>query len=203
MPNSSLLDAQLKYESLESLDIDSSISNLDSALAIYSNSQKTSSDRVALESAFTPIAEYYSKLVDINTNLQAYINSAAKTLADSDPKLLSEERYSNRIHPEESVEAREPTMGLIPELRVTTLPYIIGISVFMASLSIFLIFQSFGFNGQINIPPSLNEMVIWLTSPADVPFYMNPMVLGGILIMVFVVAIILHLRQQIQIGTKE
>jgi len=198
MPNSSLLDAQLKYESLELLDIDSSISNLDAALARCSNSQKTDSDRIALQGSFTPIAEYYSKLLDINSNLQKYINSAAKTLADSDSKLLSEERYSNRIHPEESVAPREATMGLIPELRATTLPYIIGISVFMASLSIFLIFQSFGFNGQINIPPSVNELISQITAPADTPLYMNPMVIGGIVLMTMVICVTLYFKSNKQ-----
>lgn len=144
--------------------------------------QKSSGGSVAaVETAFAPIAEYYSKLVNINESLRNHINKTAKNIGDSDPRLLNEERYSNRVHPEESVMAREATYGLIPELRQSSLPYLISASIFMASLSIFLIFQMNGFSGQINIPPSISA---WFASPAPDarPFYQNPMVLGGITI---------------------
>ena len=134
-----------------------------------------------LETAFAPIADYYAKLVSINESLRKYISKSAKDLADSDPRLLNEERYSNRVYPEEAMMARETTRGLIPELRQSSLPYLISISVFMATLSIFLIFQMNGFSGQINIPPGV---AAWFASPAPdaTPFYQNPMILGGIAI---------------------
>jgi hypothetical protein len=143
--------------------------------------QSTGGNQATLESAFAPIAEYYSKLVNINETLRKYIGKTAKDLADSDPRLINEERYSNRVHPEESSMPREASHGLIPELRQSSLPYLISISVFMATLSIFLIFQINGFSGQINIPPSVSA---WFASPAPdaTPFYQNPMVLGGITI---------------------
>ena len=77
--------------------------------------------------------------------------------------------------------AREATNGFFPELRQASMPYLISVSVFMASLSIFLIFQMNGFSGQINIPPSVSA---WFASPAPDarPFYQNPMILGGITI---------------------
>jgi hypothetical protein len=135
----------------------------------------------AVETAFAPIAEYYSKLANINETLRKYIGKTAKDLADSDPRLINEERYSNRVNPEEAVMPREVTNGLIPELRQSSLPYMISISVFMATLSIFLIFQMNGFSGQINIPPGV---AAWFASPAPDarPFYENPMILGGIAI---------------------
>lgn len=247
MPDSSFLDAQLTYESLGSLDLDTAIASLDTALSNYTVNKYTESlgkDYVGfdiscrhnipaaqlkrecdndpnckaynvvpswnggclknatgplvtsaavnfyskdarsaneVESAFAPIAEYYSKLVSINETLRKYISKTAKDLADSDPRLINEERYSNRVHPEEAVMPREASNGLIPELRQTSLPYLISISVFMATLSIFLIFQMNGFSGQINVPPSV---AAWFASPAPdaTPFYQNPMVLGGITI---------------------
>ena len=149
----------------------------------YEKRQKVSQNSSQLETAFAPIADYYAKLVNINQSLRKYIGKAAKDLEDSDPRLINEERYSNRVNPEEAVMPREATYGLIPELRQTSLPYLISISVFMATLSIFLIFQMNGFSGQINVPPSV---AAWFASPAPdaTPFYQNPMVLGGITIIV-------------------
>jgi hypothetical protein len=184
---SSFLEAQIMYESLGSLDLDSSIATLDTALSNYSKDQ-SQANQLAVESAFAPIAQYYSKLISINEILRNYVNSTAKNMADSDPRLINEERYSNRVHPEESVMPREVSRGLIPELRVTHLPYIISVSVFMATLSIFLIFQMNGFSGQINLPPSI---ATWIASPAStVPFYKNPMVLGGIVILLLTALVI-------------
>jgi hypothetical protein len=181
MPNSSFLEAQLAYESLGSIDLTSLITSLDNALSKYANNTGT---KEQVESAFAPIAEYYSKVSDINKSLQSYINSAAKNIADSDPRLINEERYTNRAHPEYSIAAREASWGFFPELRVSSIPYLIAVSVFMASLSIFLIFQMFGFSGQVNIPSSL------LALPASsVPFYQNPMVIGGFIVLLIIACI--------------
>jgi|Laugrespbdmm15sn_2_1035079.scaffolds.fasta_scaffold06133_4 hypothetical protein len=247
MPDSSLLDAQLTYESLGSLNLDAAIASLDTALSNYNSSgyietigkdfggsdiscrenissaqlrkecdenpscksynlitswnggclknktgplvpnnlivyyEKTSRNSSEVESAFAPIADYYSKLVSINDSLRKYINKTAQNIGDSDPRLINEERYSNRVYPEESVMPREASYGFFPELRQSSLPYLISFSVFMATLSIFLIFQINGFSGQINVPPSISA---WFASPAAsaVPFYQDPMVLGGIAI---------------------
>jgi hypothetical protein len=247
MPDSTFLDAQLTYESLGSLDLDTAIAGLDVALSNYNTSsytetrgkdypgsdiscrqnispeqlkrdcdsnpncksynvvapwnggclknasgplvpngivnyyEKKAPSSNEVETAFAPIADYYAKLVNINQSLRKYIGKAAKDLADSDPRLINEERYSNRVHPEEATMPREASYGLIPELKQTSLPYLISISVFMATLSIFLIFQMNGFSGQINIPPTVAAL---FASPAPdaMPFYQNPMILGGITI---------------------
>ena len=238
MPDSTFLDAQLTYESLGSLDLDTTIANLDSALSNYSTQrwqvvgsegqpatvapntnlrygnttnwiyktasgsftinnaffgsdpapgqqktceQSTSGSLATVETAFAPIAEYYSKLVFVNETLRTYINKTATNIGDSDPRLINEERYSNRVYPEEAVMPREASYGFFPELRQSSLPYLISVSVFMATLSIFLIFQINGFTGQINIPPTVSA---WFASPAAgaVPFYQNPMILSGIAI---------------------
>ena len=195
MPDLSFLETQLTYESLGALDLDNAILNLDAAISTYSSAQ-TSANANAIETAFSPIAEYYTKLTSVNQALRTYISKTAKNIGDSDPRLINEERYSNRVHPEESVMPREATHGLIPELRQSSLPYLIAASVFMASLSIFLIFQINGFSGQMNIPPSISA---WFASPAPDtrPFYQNPMILGGLLILVasaLVIFIILYFQ---------
>jgi hypothetical protein len=217
LPRSSFLEAQLKYESLGTIDIDKAVKNLDNALKNYNqvtcvSTPPLSSDslpgfnkinlqssgtcnpttpdlptkKLAVEAAFAPIADYYSKLINLNTTLQTYIDNAANNIVNFDSTLASEERYENRIHPENTMMARE---SMMPELRITTIPYLIAISVFMASLSIFLIFQLFGFSGQLNLPSSLISL---FSSPASgsVPFYENPMIIGGVGIILVVTTII-------------
>lgn len=186
MPDSSFLDAQLTYESLGSLDLDSAIATLDAALLAYSTSQ-TNENEKAVETTFAPLAEYYSKLANVNEILRNYINKTATNIGESDPRLLNEERYSNRVHPEEAVMPREATHSLIPELRQSSLPYLISVSVFMATLSIFLIFQMNGFSGQLNLPPSVTGFYTYITSPA---FFTNPMIIGGISIIVLTALIL-------------
>lgn len=209
LPRSSFLEAQLTYESLGTIDIDKAVKNLDNALKNYNEiscvsqvSPKTNLSpdlmtcnpttpdlprkKLTVEVAFAPIADYYSKLTNLNTTLQEYIDTAANNIVNFDSTLASEERYENRIHPENTMMARE---SMMPELRITTIPYLIAISVFMASLSIFLIFQLFGFSGQLNLPSSLISL---FSSPASgsIPFYENPMIIGGVGIILVVMTII-------------
>jgi len=191
MPNVSFLEAQTTYESLGSFDIDTHLENLDAAISQYDTARTEANERIA-EAAFAPIAEYYSKLVGINETLQEFINVSAKSMAESSPRLPSEERYNNRVYPEESVETREATNGVFPELRQRSLPYLISVSVFMAFLSIFLIFQMNGFSGQLNIPPIT---LITDNSPGDsMPFYKSPMVLAGVGLITLTSAVILYYR---------
>ena len=186
MPNPNFLNIQTNYENIGAFNLSANIILLQAALSASSPSTST------IENAFSPIANYYNNLTIINTDLQTYISTSSNNIANLS---ASEERYSNRIHPEEAVLARETSRGLLPELRVRSLPYLLAISVFMASLTIFLIFQMFGFSGQVNLPPSITA---WLSSPASpIPFYMNPMVLGGfsiILVVALVIFIVLYLN---------
>jgi hypothetical protein len=131
---------------------------------------KTAHDSGIVKTAFEPIADYYSKLVALNTSLQKYISKSAKHIADAEPRLLSEERYENRVHPEDFVMGRESTGNFFKhDLKTSMLPYLIATSVFMASISIFLIFQMNGFGGQINLPPYLSQYVQYLIAPAHAP----------------------------------
>jgi len=179
LPPPNFLQIQTDYENIGAFDLSSAIIPLQAALSA------ATPDTNAIQTAFSPIAQYYNNLTSLNTRLQNYISQTSNKIADLS---ASEERYSNRIHPEEAVFARESSRGLLPELRVRSLPYLLAISVFMASLTILLIFQMFGFSGQVNLPPSISA---WLSSPASsIPFYMNPMILGGISIILFVALII-------------
>jgi hypothetical protein len=131
---------------------------------------KTQHDSGEIKSVFEPVADYYSKLVALNTSLHKYISKSAKHIADAEPRLLSEERYSNRTHPEDSVMGREATGNFFKyDLKTSMLPYLIASSVFMASISIFLIFQMNGFSGQINLPPYLSQYIQYLIAPAHAP----------------------------------
>lgn len=190
----SFLDAQARYEALPILDISEKIGILNTKLNDYSTENaragRTTDSllpfKTAVEDALRPFSNYYNELGLINEFLQTYVNEHTKSIAEDSSS--SEERYQNRVHPEEAVLARESTYGLMPELRVRSLPYLLAISVFMASLSIFLIFQTFGFSGQVNLPSSITG---WFSSPASpLPFYSNPLFLGGVVILLLVTVII-------------
>ena len=227
MPDSSFLDAQLTYESLGSLDVDTAITRLDTALSKYSTLSwktlgnegssatvpadssvrygtndkwvyktlsgsfvitnttfgsdpapgvgkmaqlKSGGSKTEVETAFVPIAEYYTKLVRVNEALRKYLDKAVNNIAESEPRLTDEERYTNRVHPEQSTLPRETFFGLFPELKITTLPYLLSVSVFMAFLSIFLIFQMNGFAGQLHYPPIFDTYIANIMSPAQPTF---------------------------------
>jgi hypothetical protein len=179
MPISSFPEALQLYDQLEIINTSSQITSLKNTL---SNSGNSEADK---KRALDPINDTYLKYLQLNEFLKSYINDNTKIIEDVS---ASEERYSNKIHPEESVAARESTMGLLPELRMRSIPYLLAISVFISCFTIFLIFQMFGFSGQINLPLSIIE---WLNSPGSpYPFYQNPMVLGGVIIILLVAVVV-------------
>jgi hypothetical protein len=166
MPDSSFLEAQQSYEALDTIDLDAAIANLDTSLSSYSTEQGNEARKIAVETAFVPIADYYAKLIRVNEMLQKHINKTAKLIAESETMLTSEERYVNRVYPEESVVSREVMGGFFPQLRPSSLPYIISISVFMASFTIFLILQMNEIKADMTFPFSLPDLVNTLESPA-------------------------------------
>ena len=177
-------EAKAAYDMLETFDIDRSVATLDQALSNYSQSP-TADTLSSLQSAFSPIGTYYSQLADINSNLQNFLDEASQDLVKLN---TSEERYSERIHPEESTKSREIIFGMYPNLRTESIPYILAISVFMASLTIFMIFQMVGVSGQVNLPPALVSW--WVTPSVGPPLYRNPMVLGGLVLLLSVAIIV-------------
>lgn len=186
-------NALTSYESLPSLavSIDTQIRQLDNSINTYHNSP-TDSNKTAVQNAFQPIAAYYNKLNEINTNLASYINKVSQNIADSQDTLVNEERYIERVHPEESVGAREAMHGMFSKFRTTSIPYILTAGVFMSLLSIFIVFQLFGLTGEVNLPPAFAQ---YLSTPAEtisLPFYKRPIVLGG-LVIVLVSALIMFI----------
>jgi hypothetical protein len=182
-----LQNATTEYNSLAPFDIDANINALDNALIAYS-SNPSSSTRAAVTTAFTPIATYYSSLSEINTKLQKYLSQASVSVSESQNSILNEERYDERKYPEEYVKSREIMHGIFPKLRTTSIPYLLSASIFMALLSIFLIFQLLGVTGQFNLPASLTQ---WSTPAIGaIPFYKNPMILSGVIILLSLAVVI-------------
>jgi hypothetical protein len=190
------LDANTRYDAVKVINMNTLVSELRDSLILlkerqtrsgFQQSQITEAQN-AVNTKFNAVANYFNEMSLINDFLKGYINKQSNNLAENSSSSVSAERYKNRIHPEEAVLARESTYGLMPELRVRSLPYLLAISVFMASLTIFLIFQTFGFSGQVNLPSSITG---WLSSPASpLPFYSNPLFLGGVVILLLVTVII-------------
>jgi hypothetical protein len=144
-----------------------------------------------IAAAFRPIGEYYANLTSIKERLNAFLEKASDDVADSEMNLAGEERYENRAHPENSVSPKEIAYGLFTELRTSTIPILLALGVFMASISILMIFQMIGFTGQINVPPALIQLQARLMAPSTIPLYENPMVLSGISIVLGVAVVIL------------
>ena len=180
MPISSFPEALQLYDQLEIRNTSAQITELKTKL----NSSQPATE-ASKKSALVPINDTFLKYLELNEYLKTYINEKTKIVEEVS---ASEERYLNKMYPEESVAARETTMGLLPELRMRSIPYLLAISVFMSCFTIFLIFQIFGLSGQINLPLSITE---WLNSPgSSYPFYENPMVLGGVVIILLVAVVV-------------
>jgi hypothetical protein len=168
--------------------INTDITALDRAIYQFSSDSSNSTKYQAVQTAFLPISTYYAKLSQVTTNLQTYLNKASTNVAELQGRLLSEERYGDRVHPAESTEARETLYGIFPNLRLTMIPYVLTAGVFMAILSIFLIFQMIGVSGQLNLPPAFT---LWLSTPSTAPpLYKEPMVLAGTVVVLVVSTII-------------
>ena len=139
-----------------------------------------------LTSTFQPIGDYYTKLLSVKNRLNTFLEKASDRVVESKDPILNEERYNNRANPEEAVKPRELVFGLFSELKPTSVPYLLASGVFMACISLLMIFQMFGFTGQINLPPALSELPGKLSAAAassPVPFYENPMILSGLVIL--------------------
>lgn len=147
---------------------------------VASGSGSTSAAMEDLSGAFLPISQYYANLVSIKKRLTKFLENASTEVNHSQDGLINEERYHNRAAPQDAVKPRELVFGLFSELRPSSLPIIIAAGVFMASLAILMIFQMYGFTGQINLPPALVSRYTALTSATlEDTVYRNPMVLGG------------------------
>ena len=168
------LEAKTNYDLLGLTDLDAQFATL----------MSTSSSESQRNSAIDSIKNYTNKIQLINTQLQTYLSEASQTLSSSSES-TSEIRYTERQYPEETIEAREISNTIFPKMNVNSIPLVLSAGIFMAVLSIFMIFQTFGVTGQLNIPPA------WM-SPAigAIPFYKDPMILGGFTIVLVISTIV-------------
>lgn len=146
-----------------------------------------------ISGAFQPIGQYYSNLLDIKKRLNKFLEDASDEIGESQSYLANEERYDNRAHPENSVTSKEIAYGLFSEVRPSTIPILMALGTFMASVSILMIFQMVGFTSQINVPPAVIAFQTWLATPGQVPAYQNPMILGGVITVLSVAVVLLGL----------
>jgi hypothetical protein len=170
------------------------INTLDIKVKNYQNlpATATEADRklkaTDLSGAFQPITQHYSNLISIKKRLNDFLECSADQIHEADPISINKERYSNRASPQDTVMPRELVFGFFSQLRPSSVPIVIAAGVFMSCLALLIIFQMFGFTGEIHSPPALANMQGWL---GTVPLYQNPMVLSGISIVLGVAVIIL------------
>jgi hypothetical protein len=152
----------------------------------------TTASATELSNAFQPISQYYSNLVSIRERLNVFLECSTNHLKDnSSGPSLNEERYSNRANPQDTVMPRELVFGLFSQLRPSSVPIVMAAGVFMSCLALLIIFQMFGFTGEIHAPPALIQAYGSIGAAAATPLYQNPMALSGISIVLGVGVIIL------------
>ena len=171
---------------------------LDTKVSSYENpvgnssTATTTASATELSNAFQPISQYYSNLVSIRERLNVFLECSTNHLQDnSSGPSLNEERYSNRANPQDTVMPRELVFGLFSQLRPSSVPIVMAAGVFMSCLALLIIFQMFGFTGEIHAPPALIQAYGSIGAAAATPLYQNPMALSGISIVLGVGVIIL------------
>ena len=166
------------------------INTLDTNIKNYETTT-TSDLSGVVSSAFQPISQYYANLVSIKERLNDFLECSANQLDESTPSSINEERYSERANPQDTVMPRELVFGLFSQLRPSSVPIVMAAGVFMSCLTLLIIFQMFGFTGEIHMPPALIQAQAALMAPGTVPLYQNPMVLSGLSIVLGAAVIIL------------
>ena len=171
----------------------SNVSNVPPGTYVYNPPTAPPVSNADVSGAFQPIGQYYSNLLDIKKRLNKFLEDASDEIGESQSYLANEERYDNRGHPEKSVTSKEIAYGLFSEVRPSTVPILMALGTFMASVSILMIFQMVGFTSQINVPPAIIAFQTWLATPGQVPAYQNPMILGGVITVLSVAVVLLGL----------
>ena len=168
-----------------------SAENVAAGAYVYNPPTVTPVSPADVSGAFQPIGQYYSNLLDIKQRLNKFLEDASDEIGESQGYLANEERYDNRGHPEQAVTSKEVAYGLFSEVRPSTIPILMALGTFMASVSILMIFQMAGFTSQINVPPAVIAFQTWLATPGLVPAYQNPMILSGVIIVLGVAVVLL------------
>jgi hypothetical protein len=166
--------AKNALDMLQTIDLDVAFSQLDTALTAYMQTP-TDANANTVNTFYMPIRDYYASLSQITGDFENILKDAGQSVQDGDLVLESEERYKQRAKPDEQTKARELMFGLFPTMKPATVPILLGVASFLALMSIFLIFMMFGV--QIGLPPAVSGLFVG--TPGDLPFYKNPMVLGG------------------------
>jgi hypothetical protein len=199
-------DYDTKCSTMTDTLLDQKITDLDTKVQLYQSSAVTpvtpatattpaSTPRTVaqknLTDAFEPISQYYSNLISIKKRLNDFLECSSKKLQDANPYSINKERYSERANPKEAVMPRELVFGLFSQLRPSSVPIVMAAGVFMSCLTLLIIFQMFGFTGEIHAPPAVMQGYSWLSTPGATPLYQNPMVLSGLSIVLGAAVIIL------------
>ena len=153
----------------------------------------TAASAAELSAAFQPISQYYANLASIKKRLNDFLECSSADIEDIKSASANEERYTNRTNPQDTVMPRELVFGFFSQLRPSTIPIVMAAGVFMSCLTLLIIFQMFGFTGEIHSPPALMQAYTLITTPGTTPIYQNPMVLSGISIVLGAAVIILGL----------
>lgn len=169
--------------------LNTAIDQLDTSIRVYNEAAAGSAKnaaKTALENTFkNGIGKYHADLINTKERLNTFLDKASDKVVESQDVLLNEERYNNRANPQEAVKPRELVFGLFSELKPSSVPYLLSAGVFMACISLLMIFQMFGFTGQINVPPAISDLPGKFAASAQTsgPFYQNPMILSGLVIL--------------------
>jgi hypothetical protein len=170
------------------------ITNLDAKIRAYEISTVAASSanlKKEVEDAFNPIAQYYANLQSIKERLNFFLECSSTKIQESQSGNVNEERYYNRANPQDSVMPRELVFGFFSQLRPSSIPFVMAAGVFMSCLTLLIIFQMFGFTGEIHIPPAITNTLTAISTASSIPLYQNPMALSGISIVLGVGVIIL------------
>ena len=170
--------------------LDGYIDVLDAKVKNYQSASPTQQAEQDLSGAFRPISQYYSNLMSIKKRLSDFLECSADKIQHAKPYSVNKERFFERANPQDSVMPRELVFGLFSHLRPSTIPFVMAAGVFMSCLALLIIFQMFGFTGEIHIPPALSGVGAAAGS-SSTPLHQNPMVLSGISIVLGAAVIIL------------
>ena len=107
-----------------------------------------------IEVAFAPIAQYYANLQSIKIRLQDFLKDTSEEVSEGQGHILNEDRYMESVYPERSMNAREISHGLLPELKSQTIPVLVSVGAAMLAFAIVVSFQMAGVTGQLSLSPA-------------------------------------------------
>lgn len=176
-------DIKNRYDRLSTFDMD----GLAQQIRDYTTSPSAERSN-SLQQTSTNLTNYSNDLTRVSQDLRKLLQDSGHIIQSESGTTVgeAEERYNQRQYPERSMEAREVGGSFVPQLRLTTIPALVSLATFMAAISIFLIFQLLGFRSSLVLPPALATIVSAAPTPGALPFYKNPMILAGIILILVI-----------------